>query len=62
MAGLDPSPLAANLFHYTSIYCLDRTAAGLVGMRVGGRRRILVRPERGWFKGEVRACLRACVV
>ncbi|TFJ83384.1 hypothetical protein NSK_005316 [Nannochloropsis salina CCMP1776] len=26
--------------------------AGLVGMRVGGKRRILVRPERGWFKGK----------
>lgn len=24
-------------------------------MRVGGKRRILVRPERGWFKGQARA-------
>ena len=26
---------------------------GLVGMQAGGKRRILVRPERGWFKGQV---------
>jgi len=25
-----------------------------MGMQIGGKRRILVRPERGWFKGKVR--------
>jgi len=45
-----PSLLSSYLFPLNP----STSEAGLVGMQVGGKRRVLVRPERGWFKGKVR--------
>jgi len=48
--SLPPSLLSSYLFPLNP----STSEAGLVGMQVGGKRRVLVRPERGWFKGKVR--------